>query len=160
MPNIWFTADFHFGHSNIIRYCNRPFRSVEEMDQTILDRLNASVKANDILYFLGDFCIGSKAKALENRKQIRCKKIFAVPGNHDKQTRKLTEEFSWLSNLAEISIHGQSVVICHYAMRVMDVGVDTHDFRPWHYGEISRLMTARAKARREPNASPDFEQSM
>jgi calcineurin-like phosphoesterase family protein len=51
MPNIWSTADFHFGHSNIIRYCNRPFRSVEEMDQTILDRLNASVKANDILYF-------------------------------------------------------------------------------------------------------------
>ena len=42
MPNIWFTADFHFGHSNIIRYCNRPFQSVEEMDQTILDRLNDS----------------------------------------------------------------------------------------------------------------------
>ena len=54
MPNVWFTADFHFGHNDIIRYCNRPFRSVEEMDQTILDRLNASVKANDILYFLGD----------------------------------------------------------------------------------------------------------
>lgn len=63
MPNIWFTADFHFGHSNIIRYCNRPFRNVEEMDRTILERLNASVKVNDILYFLGDFCIGSKAKA-------------------------------------------------------------------------------------------------
>ena len=63
MPNIWFTADFHFGHSNIIRYCNRPFQIVEEMDRTILDRLNDSAKANDILYFLGDFCIGSKAKA-------------------------------------------------------------------------------------------------
>jgi hypothetical protein len=75
MPNIWFTADFHFGHSNIIRYCNRAFRNVEEMDQTILERLNASVKANDILYFLGDFCIGSKVRALEHRKQIRCKKI-------------------------------------------------------------------------------------
>ncbi len=52
MPDIWFTADFHFGHSNIIRYCNRPFRNAEEMDQTILERLNSSVKANDILYFL------------------------------------------------------------------------------------------------------------
>src|SRR5438132_11633071 len=66
---------------------------------------------------LGIFCIGSKVSALEHRKQIRCKKVFAVPGNHDKQIRKLTEEFSWLSNLAEISIHGQPVVICHYAMR-------------------------------------------
>jgi calcineurin-like phosphoesterase family protein len=108
MPNIWFTADFHFGHSNIIRYCNRPFQSVEEMDRTILDSLYDSAKANDILYFLGDFCIGSKAKALEYRKQIRCKKIFAVPGNHDKQIRKLTEEFSWLSNLAEISMANPS----------------------------------------------------
>jgi calcineurin-like phosphoesterase family protein len=88
------------------------------MDQTILERLNASVKANDILYFLGDFCIGSKVRALERRKQILRRKIFAVPGNHDKQVRKLTEEFSWLSNLAEISLHGQPIVICHYAMRV------------------------------------------
>jgi calcineurin-like phosphoesterase family protein len=58
MPDIWFTTDFHFGHSNIIRYCNRPFRDVVEMDQTILERLNASVKLHDTLYFLGDFCIG------------------------------------------------------------------------------------------------------
>ncbi len=71
MPNIWFTADFHFGHSHIIRYCNRPFRSVAEMDQAILDRLNASVKVNDILYFLGDFCIGSKAKALEQADSLQ-----------------------------------------------------------------------------------------
>ncbi len=138
----------------------------------------------DTLYFLGDFCIGSKARVLEHRKHIRCRKIFALAGNHDKEARKLTEEFSWLNNLAEISIHGQSIVLCHYAMRVwnrlhhgswhlyghshgrlpepptslsMDVGVDTHDFRPWHYDDISRLMTARAKARSEQNASPDFE---
>ena len=51
MPDIWFTTDFHFGHSNIIRYCNRPFRDVAEMDQTILERLKASVKPNDTLYF-------------------------------------------------------------------------------------------------------------
>jgi len=88
------------------------------MDQTILERLNSSVKANDILYFLGDFCIGSKARVLEHRKQIRCNKVFAVPGNHDKEARKLTEEFSWLGNLAEISVKGQPIVLCHYAMRV------------------------------------------
>jgi calcineurin-like phosphoesterase family protein len=88
------------------------------MDQTILERLNAAVKANDTLYFLGDFCIGSKTRVLEHRRQIRCKKIFALPGNHDKEARKLTDEFSWLNNLAEISIHGQPIVLCHYAMRV------------------------------------------
>jgi calcineurin-like phosphoesterase family protein len=152
------------------------------MDQPILERLNASVKANDILYFLGDFCIGSKVRALAHRNQIRCKKIFAVPGNHDKQIRKLTEEFSWLSNLAELSIHGQPVVICHYAMRVwnrshhgawhlyghfhgnlpdtptlsMDVGVDTHDFRPWHFDEINLLVTEKAKGLSELRRTGPF----
>ena len=90
MLNIWFTADFHLGHKNIIRYCNRPFQTVEEMNQEILERLNSRVKANDILYFLGDFCIGPKARAAEFRQKIRCKKIFALAGNHDKETRKLT----------------------------------------------------------------------
>ena len=171
MPNIWFTADFHLGHKNIIRYCNRPFESIEAMNSAILERLNSAVKANDVLYFLGDFCIGPKARALELRREIRCKKIFAVPGNHDKDTRKLTEEFSWLGDLAEISINGQRIVLCHYAMRVwnhsshgawhlfghshgrlptldtslsMDVGVDTHDFSPWSFDEIRDRMIAKA----------------
>jgi calcineurin-like phosphoesterase family protein len=118
MPNTWFTADLHLGHANIIRYCSRPFSTVAEMDQTLLERLNASVKANDILHFLGDFSIGNPARVLEYRRRIRCKKILAVPGNHDKQARKLKEEFSWHDNLGEVSIHGQPIVLCHYGLRV------------------------------------------
>ena len=79
MPDIWFTADFHLGHKNIIRYRNRPFDTVEEMNRVILERLNGLVKANDTLYFLGDFCIGPKGRAAELRREIRCKKVFAVP---------------------------------------------------------------------------------
>jgi calcineurin-like phosphoesterase family protein len=58
VPTTWFTADFHLGHSNIIRYCNRPFPDTAEMDEAIIARLNASVKAEDELYYLGDFCMG------------------------------------------------------------------------------------------------------
>src|SRR5713101_6073216 len=146
MPDIWFTADFHLGHKNIIRYCNRPFETVEEMNQAILERLNARVKANDILYFLGDFCIGPKARASELRQQIRCKKIFAVPGNHDKDTRKLTQEFSWLDALAEVSLNGHSHgrLPDQGTSLSMDVGVDTHDYGPWHFDEIRDRMNAKA----------------
>jgi hypothetical protein len=59
-----------------------------------------------------------EARVLEYRRRIRCKKIFAVPGNHDKQARKMKEKFSWLDNLAEVLIHGQPIVLCHYALRV------------------------------------------
>lgn len=186
MPDIWFTADFHLGHKNIIRYCNRPFGTVEEMNQEILERLNARAKANDILYFLGDFTIGPKARAAELRKHIRCKKIFAVPGNHDKDTRKLTQEFSWLDALVEVSLNGQRIVLCHYAMRVwnqssrgawhlyghshgrlpnlgnslsMDVGVDTNDFRPWHFDEISKQMALKTEVAREKHQDDDLGES-
>ena len=173
MPDTWFTADFHLGHANIIRYCSRPFATVEEMDQAILERLNTSAKVNDMLYFLGDFCRGSQTQVVAYRRRIRCQKILAIPGNHDKQARKLLEEFAWLDPLAEVPIHGQPIVLCHYAMRVwnrsnrgswhlyghshgrlpdlpnslsMDVGVDTHDFRPWHYDEIADLMRKKSEA--------------
>lgn len=99
-----------------------------------------------------------------------------MPGNHDKQARKLKEEFSWLDNLAEVSIQGQPIVLCHYALRVwnrsnrgswhmyghshgrlpevpnslsMDAGVDTHDFHPWHFDEIKAVMSERTKVREE-----------
>jgi calcineurin-like phosphoesterase family protein len=110
------------------------------------------------------------------RRRIRCQKIFAVPGNHDKKARKLKEEFSWLDNLAEVSIHGHPIVLCHYALRVwnrsnrgswhlyghshgrlpemptslsMDVGIDTHEFRPWHYDEIAGVMEKKSEAQKE-----------
>jgi len=46
MRNIWFTADFHFGHFNIIRYCNRPFGNTQEMDDVVIERMNAFAKPN------------------------------------------------------------------------------------------------------------------
>jgi calcineurin-like phosphoesterase family protein len=49
MPNVWFTADLHFGHANIIRYCGRPFADVASMDTEIIDRLNAAAAEKDVL---------------------------------------------------------------------------------------------------------------
>lgn len=175
MANVWFTADFHLGHANIIRYCSRPFPTTGEMDQTILEGLNTSVKYDDTLYFLGDFCMGSREKVLAYRRRIRCKKIFAVPGNHDKQARQIERRILLAREFGGgfDSIHGQAIVLCHYALRVwnqsnrgswhlyghshgrlpemptslsMDVGVDTHNFRPWHFDEINECMRTRQRA--------------
>lgn len=54
MANIWVTSDSHFGYSNIIKYCDRPFKDVKEMDECLTDNWNETVKPGDKVYHLGD----------------------------------------------------------------------------------------------------------
>lgn len=78
---IFFSSDHHFGHNNIIQYCNRQFRSVEEMNDAMVEYWNETVTPNDEVYYLGDFSL-----RYEYFKMFcpRLKgKIFFVPGNHD-----------------------------------------------------------------------------
>gem|GEM_PF-1823314 len=89
MADTWFTSDFHLGHFNIIRYCNRPFADTREMDEVIVDRLNASVKPNDTLCFLGDFCLGKHDNVAAYRNRLACQAIHFIDGNHNKTTRRL-----------------------------------------------------------------------
>ena len=78
----FFTSDTHFYHDNIIKYCNRPFKNVDEMNAILIDKWNAKVKKDDVIWHLGDFCFGGK----NNIKEIFPKlngKINLVLGNHD-----------------------------------------------------------------------------
>jgi calcineurin-like phosphoesterase family protein len=165
---IYFTADTHWGHKNIIRYSNRPFRSVEEMNKALIDNINSVVKENDELYHLGDFCFGPNAKYF--RDAIKCKNVHIVWGNHDRDTRRQKYLFTTSSELKEIKYGGQSIVLCHYAMRVwnkshhgawmiyghshnslpeqddslsFDCGVDGHDYKPWSYDEVKIKMATK-----------------
>lgn len=52
---IWFTSDTHFGHNNIMKFCQRPWKTVEEMDNALIQNWNSVVGENDIVFHLGDF---------------------------------------------------------------------------------------------------------
>lgn len=65
MPNVFFTSDLHFGHKNIIRFDNRPFFSVEEMDKTLIENWNRKVSADDTVYVLGDISWYNDEKTTE-----------------------------------------------------------------------------------------------
>jgi calcineurin-like phosphoesterase family protein len=82
MIETWFTADTHFGHTNILQYEKekRPFSCVEEMNETLIDRWNSVVKSQDIVYHLGDFGFGNDA--IRHAERLHGK-INLVLGNHD-----------------------------------------------------------------------------
>ena len=78
---IYFTADTHFGHYNVIRFCDRPFASAEEMDEAMIQNWNDRVTGNDTVYILGDMFFRS-TNAEEILKRLKGKKRLIV-GNHD-----------------------------------------------------------------------------
>ena len=84
MTEYWFTSDCHFGHKNILKYTNRPFKSIGEMDYRLIQNWNARVKDEDTVFHIGDFCFESAGgiKAQEYRRQLNGNIIF-LAGNHD-----------------------------------------------------------------------------
>lgn len=93
------TADTHFGHKNIIKYCNRPYQDIEEMDQALIHNWNERVKPQDIVYFLGDFCFKTSQKSNENSLQTNISDyyksklngdIIFIKGNHDNKNSTKT----------------------------------------------------------------------
>jgi len=115
---MFFTADTHFGHANIIKYCNRPFRNVFEMDDVLIDNWNSKVGVNDIVYHLGDFCMGNEKKYLE---ALHGKIIF-IEGSHDKWMNsrhpKLIElEVPAIYRDVEYPTYPRMLTLCHYSMR-------------------------------------------
>lgn len=79
----FFTSDTHFGHANIIRLCNRPFKDVNHMNEEIVRRWNEVVSEDDIVYHLGDVALGTFADSINYVSRLNGYKIL-VPGNHDR----------------------------------------------------------------------------
>lgn len=78
----WLISDTHFGHANVIRYCNRPFADKYEMDGILIDNWNKRIKNGHDVYVLGDFSLYGKDRTTEICSQLNGNK-FLVKGNHD-----------------------------------------------------------------------------
>ena len=85
--NTFFTSDTNFYHDNILKYCNRPFSSVDDMNEKLIKNWNSVVGENDIVWHLGDFCFGRKENVSEILPKLNGK-INLVMGNHDRQKVK------------------------------------------------------------------------
>ena len=76
-------ADLHLWHSNIIKYCNRPFANAEEMSNKLIQNWNNTVKAEDRVFFLGDFALGTRDTVIKSGQRLNGRKVL-IYGNHDK----------------------------------------------------------------------------
>lgn len=120
---IWFTADTHFGHANIIRYCDRPFETKHEHDETLIANWNAVIQKNDTVYHMGDFGFGSP-EWLSNKIANRLKgRICLIKGNHDKGVIKepLVNRFEFVKDVHFLKTQYRGskleIFLSHYAHR-------------------------------------------
>lgn len=112
---VWFTADSHIGHRNIIKYCQRPFSDVEEMNKTLISNWNKVVGINDYVFHLGDFSVGGAAEWTSLLDSLNGR-IFLVLGNHDMNNvdQGFMRRFEDVSMQMLISIGKQRVYLNHY----------------------------------------------
>ena len=117
---IFFTSDHHFGHENILKFTDRGFKTVQDMEDEYIKRWNSNVKKTDTVYILGDF-IWNTVKAKEYKEivdKLNGIKILII-GNHDRI------KFLNASNLgisaalesAVVSIGKHKVLLSHYPYR-------------------------------------------
>lgn len=133
--NVWFTADTHYSHTNLVsgvtRWRNadgeipmnavREFPDVDTMNELIVDNINKCVDAEDWLIHLGDWSFGGIERVTEFRERINCKNIVLMLGNHDHHIQKekqLQKLFTHVAHYEEMGITRnqgkKKLVLCHY----------------------------------------------
>jgi calcineurin-like phosphoesterase family protein len=151
---IYFTSDTHFHHKNIIKYSNRPFKDIEEMNDKIVENWNKTVKPNDLVFHLGDVIFSKDHSILKKLNG----NINFLWGNHDKDA-------SWnYIHYKELNYNNKFFVLCHFPLltwnksrkgsihlhghchgtindlntnlKRFDVGVDCYNFTPVSIDQI------------------------
>lgn len=158
---IWFTADTHFDHKNILTLSNRPFDTVEDMNKSLIVSWNEKVTNYDTVYVLGDFAWKNPAPYIE---QLNGEKLF-VRGSHDKKIDAPYMRIIKPDCLKDEYGNQRRIVLCHYAMRSwhmshyaswhlfghhhgmlepyglsFDVGVDCNNYYPFSLDDIEEKM--------------------
>jgi len=132
---IFFTSDEHYWHKNIIKFCERPFESVREMNETLVQNHNSIVNEGDTVFHLGDFVMSNDRKVAETIiASLKGNHVF-TRGDHDR----------WMGNQRAPYImidkfDGHTIVMCHWCMHIWP---KSH-YNSWHifghsHGRLIRI---------------------
>ncbi|TET59664.1 MAG: phosphoesterase [Candidatus Stahlbacteria bacterium] len=158
---IYLTSDHHFFHENIIKYCDRPFSSWEEMNKVMIERWNKTVGKGDIVVHLGDFSLGGPKDTVDVVNQLNGN-IILIKGNHDRRTKTFWEKRAGFERYFRNDIVvSNSIILSHRPRRIegvinlhghvhnnldkyysegcVNLSVDVWDYYPAHLDEIEIL---------------------
>lgn len=114
MNKKFYIADWHYSHVNAIRFDNRPYNDVYEMNEDLIRRWNSVVGEDDTVYILGDMFWCSPVQAIPVLDQLKGKKVL-IKGNHDRyHNHEFKNKFEEIVDYLEIEDNGRRVVLCHY----------------------------------------------
>lgn len=141
---VYFIGDCHFGHKNIIRYCNRPFKDVDDMTEKLIKNWNSVVGANDIVYVVGDFALCGKQKIIEIGKRLNGRKRLVL-GNHDQASMETYREAGFEFVYNHPIVLYDFFIVSHAPMSCLPVdGVYAQIFAHVHDDPIYATATARS----------------
>lgn len=110
---IFFCSDTHFYHKNIIRYCNRPYNSIEEMNTDLINKWNSVVPQDGIVFHLGDFSFCGSDKLTNILSQLNGH-IILIKGNHDHFQDSMLNKFEDVYSQLHIEVNKTHVYLNHY----------------------------------------------
>jgi calcineurin-like phosphoesterase family protein len=175
MSNVFFTADTHFGHGNIMRFSNRPWPTIELHDEALIRNWNEVVRLKDDVWHLGDFNFRSTLKTPDYVNRLNGR-IHLVLGNHDDAyAKKFPRLFASVQEAKYLRIGNEKITLYHYAQRVwrnshhgawhlfghshnclpplnrsMDVGVDAQNYTPISFDAVREFMLSRPPTPHHP----------
>lgn len=128
---VFLIGDTHFGHRNVIKYCSRPFSSVEEMNETLIDNWNKQVRKNDEVFMMGDFALSGKDNLIQWGKRLNGNK-YLIKGNHDEASLATYQEAGFKYVYNHSIIYKDFFILSHYPQFIQKNGVYANIFAHIH----------------------------
>lgn len=161
---IFVTSDLHLGHYNIIKYCKRPFNSLDEMNNTLVNNWNSTISKNDKVYFLGDLAFGRNSSTDYWLRKLNGDIVF-FKGNHDnsvninfRDSARLTfgnipfflthdpadipaDWKGWVIHGHHHNNHPDDYPFINYCKKTINVSVELTNYKPVNMNTILRLLS-------------------
>lgn len=143
MSEVFMIGDTHFCHSNIIKYCDRPFNSTEEMNEKLIENWNKVVGKQDRVFMMGDFALCGKEKIIEFGNRLKGRKTLIL-GNHEGASLKTYYEAGFEMISKYPILFEEFFILSHMPQYIQEKGVYANIFAHVHTNPMYKSVSSRS----------------